>query len=410
MAPVGYAFPIPMRLSRFLTAVIAFSMFLSVASVDGPLAYAQSVDDAEDDADDAKEKAGAATGLIDSAVAEREQIENELADSIARVNELSAQLSIVGTGLDRTAEQLSFADVELAGIQAQIEVQAVDAYMTVLSSPTVSLVNSESVEKALVASSVVEDVVASGRANVDELVIKRRSLEQLQQTYLAEQEEYRVLQEEVDAEVEHLAGLYDKADSAVASAVREAQRADAEYREALSAVDLARAREEERRRQEERSTTTTTTTSPSTTTPPGTTSPTSPTSPPSTSPTTTAPSNTTTSTSGGGGGPWNHPLSVEQWRPLVQQFFPSNRVEEALRIIDCESNGDPDAYNPYSGASGLFQFIPSTWASTAPKSGYGGHSVFEPEANVASAAWLANRYEELGQYYWRAWSCRRVLS
>jgi soluble lytic murein transglycosylase-like protein len=100
---------------------------------------------------------------------------------------------------------------------------------------------------------------------------------------------------------------------------------------------------------------------------------------------------------------------VEQWRPLVQQFFPSNRVEEALRIIDCESNGDPDAYNPYSGASGLFQFIPSTWASIAPKAGYGGHSAFEPEANVASAAWLTNRYEELGQYYWRAWSCRRLL-
>ncbi|MEE8405698.1 MAG: transglycosylase SLT domain-containing protein [Acidimicrobiia bacterium] len=394
-----------MRLFRFLPAVIAFSMLLSVASVDGPLAYAQSVDNAEDDADDAKEKADAATGLVDSAVADREQIENELADSIARVNELSAQLSIVGAGLDRTAEQLGFADVELAEIRAQIEVQAVDAYMTVLSSPTVSLVNSESVEKALVASSVVEDVVASGRANVDELVIKRRSLEQLQMTYLAEQEEYRVLQEQVDAEVEHLAGLYDKADSAVASAVREAQLADAEYREALSAVDLARAREEERRRQEDRATTTTTT-SPRTTTPPETTRPTSP---PSTSPTTTTPSNTTTTTSGGGGGSWNHPPVVEQWRPLVQQFFPSNRVEEALRIIDCESKGDADAYNPYSGASGLFQFIPSTWASTAPKAGYGGHSAFEPEANVASAAWLTNRYEELGQNYWRAWNCRRVL-
>ena len=396
-----------MRLFRFLPAVIAVSLVLSVASVDGPLAYAQSVDDAEDDADNAKDKADAATGLVDSAVAEREQIENELADSIARVNELSAQLSIVGTGLDRTVEQLGFADVELAGIRAQIEVQAVDAYMTVLSSPTVSLVNSESVEKALVASSVVEDVVASGRANVDELVVKRRSLEQLQLTYLAEQEEYRVLQEEVDAEVEHLAGLYDKADSAVASAVREAQRADAEYREALSAVDLARAREEERSRQENRATTTTTTTTtPRTTSPPETTSPTSP---PSTSPVTTTPSNTTTTTSGGGGTSWNHPPAVERWRPLVQQFFPSNRVEEALRIIDCESNGDPDAYNPYSGASGLFQFIPSTWASTAPKSGYGGRSVFEPEANVASAAWLGNRYEELGQYFWRAWSCRRVL-
>ncbi|MFV1960411.1 MAG: transglycosylase SLT domain-containing protein [Acidimicrobiia bacterium] len=407
-----------MRLFRFFPAVIAFSTLLSVAAVDGPLAYAQSVNDADDDADDAKEKADAATGLVDSAVAEREQIERDLAESIARVNDLAAQLSIVGVGLDRTAEQLTFADVELAGIQAQIEVQAVDAYMTVLSSPTVSLVNSESVEKALVASSVVEGVVASGRASVDELIIKRRSLEQLQLAYLAEQGEYQALQEEVDAEVEHLAELYDRADSAVASAVREAQSADADYREALSAVDLARVREQERKRQENRSTTTTTSppttttsTSPNSTSPTTTTTSTTTTtaSSSSTSPTTTSPSTTTTSTSGGGGGPWNHPPSVERWRPLVQQFFPGNRVEEALRIVDCESNGDPNAYNPYSGASGLFQFLPSTWASTAPKAGYGGYSVFDPEANIASAAWLANRYEELGQYYWRAWSCRRFL-
>ena len=81
-----------------------------------------------------------------------------------------------------------------------------------------------------------------------------------------------------------------------------------------------------------------------------------------------------------------------------------------MRILDCESNGDPDAYNPYSGASGLFQFLASTWASTAPKAGYPNASPFEPEPNVASAAWLANRYQELGLYYWLAWSCRRVLN
>ena len=170
-----------------------------------------------------------------------------------------------------------------------------------------------------------------------------------------------------------------------------------------------RARDEERQRQEAR---VTVTTSGPTTTAPGTTTPTS--SPPTTSsgttPTTQPPNTTTTTTSGGGGGPWNHPAAVEQWRSLVAQHFPANRVEEALRIMDCESNGDPNAYNPYSGASGLFQFLPSTWASTAPKAGYGGASVFDPEANTASAAWLAARYEQLDQYYWQAWSCRRVLN
>ena len=389
-----------LRLSSLLLVVL---LVTSVAFVAAPYASAQSVSDAENEADEARNRAEAATGLVDEAVAERASIEQELAATISRLNDLSAELSRVGTSLDRIAEQLGFADVELAGIQTQIEVQAVDAYMTVVGSPTFSLINSETVEEALVASSVVGDVVASGRETVDELVIKREDLEELQASFLESEAEFASIQEVLDlnAEAENLTALYERADTAVAAAIRDADAAAAEYLAALSSVELARAREAERKRQEERSTTTTSSGTATTGTP--TTS--------GTSPTTSAPSNTTTSTTGGGGGgPWNHPPAVEQWRSLVTRYFPSNRVEEALRIIDCESNGDPDAVNPYSNASGLFQFLPSTWASTAPKAGWGGYSVFNPEANVASAAWLANRYEELGNYYWRAWSCRRVLN
>lgn len=385
-----------MRSYRLVFAAVAASLVFTLAFADGPLALAQSTSDAEDEADIAKERADQASSLIDTAVAERGEIERELAATIARVNELSSQLSIVGSGLDRIAAKLGFADVEMAGIQAEIEVQAIDAYMTVVSSPSVNLVNTDTVEKALVATAVVEDVVADGRARVDALFIKRRSLEELQVSFLADQATYQLLQEEMNAEVEHLAELYDRADSDVADAIRESETANVQYQEALSAVDLAKARDEERQRQEERDTTTTTA-GPTTTTPSGTTP-------------TTQPTNTTTPTTSGGGGPWNHPPAVEQWRSLVQQHFPANRVEEALRIMDCESNGDPNAYNPYSGASGLFQFLPSTWASTAPKAGYAGASVFEPVANTASAAWLGTRYEQLGLYFWQAWSCRRVLN
>lgn len=378
--------------------LIAFALVASVISMAGPLALAQTVDEAESDADAAKKRAEIADGLVDDAVAERAELELQLADTISRVNDLAAKLSVVGASLDRTAEQLGFADVELAGIRSAIEVQAVDAYMTVLASPSVTVVNSPSVEQAMVASSFVEEVVATGRENVDTLVIKRRDLEGLQERYLSEQEQFQEAQTELNEEVEHLADLYARADTAVSEAVREARIADAQYRAALSAVDLARAREAEQQRQDGRGNGTTTT---------------SPTSPPTTTgdggaTTTTAP--TPTTTSGGGGGPWDHPPAVEQWRPLVETFFPANRVEEALRILDCESNGDPNAYNPYSGASGLFQFLPSTWASTAPKAGYPNSGPFEPEANTASAAWLANRYQELGLYYWQAWSCKRVLN
>ena len=58
------------------------------------------------------------------------------------------------------------------------------------------------------------------------------------------------------------------------------------------------------------------------------------------------------------------------------------------RISWCESRWFPGAYNRSSGASGLFQFIPRTWRWASAQAGYGGHSPFEAEANVFSAAWL----------------------
>lgn len=393
-----------MRFVRLFSALLALSLVTSLIASSGTLARAQSTDEAEEAVEEAEERADDASGLVDEAVEDREEIERQLAESITRLNELTAELSEVGADIDRIASQVGYADVELAGIEADIETQAVDAYMTVVASPSVHVVNSGTVEKALVASSVVEDVVAEGRLTVTELFAQRKGLMDLQQTFLADQEEYARLQEEVDAEVERYTELYERADANVAEAIREAQAADRAYREALTAVEVAQAKEDEQRRQDNRSARDdTTTTTPPTTSPPTT-------SPPSsgTSPTTTAPE-TTTTTSNSGGGSWDHPPAVEQWRSLVQQFFPSNRVEEALVIIGCESNGDPDAVNPYSGAAGLFQFLPSTWASTAPKAGYPEASPYDPEANVASAAWLANRYQELGYSYWHAWNCKRML-
>ena len=96
---------------------------------------------------------------------------------------------------------------------------------------------------------------------------------------------------------------------------------------------------------------------------------------------------------------------MERWRGLVSAYFPSAWVEPALRIIQCESLGDPEAYNPYSGASGLFQFLPGTWAVIASKAGFGGASAFDPEANIGTAAWLAAYYQSLGRNPWTPWYC-----
>ena len=380
-----------MRCRRTLSSLLAATLAAAVLAGTAPLARAQSVDDAEQSAVQAEQQVGAAAGLVDDAIAQRSEIEAELAASMVRLNELAEQLSLVSAGVDRLQGQIGFADAELLGIKADIETQAVDAYMTALSTPGVSFVNSDNVEAAMVAGLFVEDVIETGQENVDALVVKRRDLEALVASFLADQERVVQLKAEVDDEAENLARLYEEADAEVAEAIREANRSAAEYREALSAVDAAQAKEEEQERQEERE-------------PPTTTTPDSP------APSTTTTVAVTTTTDAGSGEDSDFPAAVERWRGEVSRFFPASRVNQALAIIQCESRGDPDAYNPYSGASGLFQFLPSTWAATAPKAGFEGAEPFDAVANIGTAAWLGQRYEDLGQGFWAPWSCRRVLN
>jgi len=376
-----------MKAMRFLTLALAAAVAISVVSTDDLIARAQNVGEAEGDAAEARERAEVASRLVEAAVANRAEIELDLAATIERLNVLADELSALSVGLDRISEQLGFADLELAGIQTDIESRAVDVYMSALSSASMAVVNSRSIEEAMITGKVVEDVISSQHAEIDGLVVKKNDLQQLQADFAAQHEAVAVKQAEFDAEVEHLAALFDQADTEVGEAVRAASTADLEYRAALDDVAEAKAKAAEASRQAENNPVTTTTTPEST----ATTAP----------PVTTAPDS---------GEPWIPPPEVEQWRGLVSEHFPSNRVEEALHIMWCESHGDPDAYNPYSGASGLFQFIPSTWASASASAGYSGASAFDAEANTATAAWLAGEYARLGLYYWQPWSCKRVLS
>jgi hypothetical protein len=92
--------------------------------------------------------------------------------------------------------------------------------------------------------------------------------------------------------------------------------------------------------------------------------------------------------------------SVEQWRPLISIFFATDQVDTAMRVMNCETGGtgNPDSYNQRSGASGLFQHLPKYWVERSKAAGWGGADIFDPEANVAVAAWLARRS-------WLHWTC-----
>jgi LysM repeat protein len=67
-------------------------------------------------------------------------------------------------------------------------------------------------------------------------------------------------------------------------------------------------------------------------------------------------------------------------------------------VISRESQGNPQAYNPASGAGGLFQFLPSTWAALGYASAYPGGAQTAPVA-VQEAA-FAKLYAEAGTSPW----------
>lgn len=72
----------------------------------------------------------------------------------------------------------------------------------------------------------------------------------------------------------------------------------------------------------------------------------------------------------------------QAWAPLG-----AGRADWAVRLAQCESGLNTYAVNSSSGAAGLFQFLPSTWASTPWRA----QSPFDPSANALAAAWLYNR-------------------
>jgi membrane-bound lytic murein transglycosylase B len=95
----------------------------------------------------------------------------------------------------------------------------------------------------------------------------------------------------------------------------------------------------------------------------------------------------------------NHPPPSSDIAKIITDAFSSlghDAVVWALRIAYCESRYHPNSVNSASGASGLFQFMPSTWRGTP----WASQSPFDPVANAQAAAWLYSHYGP------GRWSCK----
>lgn len=86
---------------------------------------------------------------------------------------------------------------------------------------------------------------------------------------------------------------------------------------------------------------------------------------------------------------------VEQWRPMVAYYWGRHgATDRMLRIMRCESGGNPYAWNRSTDVRGLFQVRYPLWSKLWPGNYY------DPWTNAAIAyqVWLTQGY--------RAWACR----
>jgi hypothetical protein len=325
----------------------------------------------------AEEERDRAYSLLSDAVANREEVERQLTLAMEDYLRVANELAIKSASADRLAGLVDSAQAELDAVAAVATEQAISAYMEALITPPGVVLGTGSIEQAMIIPPTLEFLTGESSQVATGLLISQRDLVDLQSRLSAEIVEVTELQSLTQETANNLAALFAAADAEVGEAIASALAADAAYRAEMDRIEAAQAEAAEAARQQERSTTTTTAPgSSSTSLPP----------PPSIG---------------------DAPLkpAVEQWRGLVAAYFPAELVEPALAIMQCESLGDPNAYNPYSGASGLFQFLPGTWAVMSPKAGFAGASPFDPEPNIATAAWLAAYYESLGRDPWTPWYC-----
>lgn len=198
-------------------------------------------------------------------------------------------------------------------------------------------------------------VTEEDRSALNRFVISVAELEQLQASA-------EVLQASTEARIVELAAEEEGRAEELTVARERLREVKAEW-DRQEAARIA-AEEAELRRQEEElaAQLTTTTTRPPTVT------------------TTTVPTGSTTTTTRPDYG-YNPALGAEQWRPVVAEVFAdwgldrtkcatrngiefciSSQVDNAIRVMACESNGVPFAENRSSGAAGLFQNLPYYWS------------------------------------------------
>lgn len=337
-----------MRLRHFVPLLLA-GLLLPVAIPGGVVgAGAQTeVDRAEAAVARAAAERAEAVNLVETWAARRGTVQAEIIAALFSLEQTNDQLETVAFHVFDLAEEIYDTEARIGHLREITEARAVAAYMNGATPGALSIWSATNFEQT----ALLEEAAASAqRADAIEfanLATERAHLAVLQDGYQRTQAQLGDLREAIRDEGHALQELFTQIDAEYKAAYEGLQRADSEYQQAVTEAQAA-----ERRRAAR--------------------------------------------------------AGVASWRPLVQQYFPEFLVEEALRVMACESGGNPDAVHPDSDATGLFQFLAGTWAFSSIRAGFPGASRFDAEANVAAAAWLVDYSMRTGhpRGAWGHWVCQ----
>lgn len=361
--PTAESIRYPLAVMRRWSAALAATLLGLGLIAGAPVNASTPLEQARQEKTLAASRLSDAERLISSTVARRDRLEARLLVALDKYERTSDAIEEVGYRIASVEDQIMSAgrDLEIARDGMQQQVSA--AYIHAVSAPGGFWWGADSFSLALVADEAMRSAERDNLGQLDDLVLLRTELADLQLEFGAEQDQLSSLLADQEAAANELQTLFGEADADLAAAY--ARLSDAKKDLSVASKKLKAAQKLAAR-------------------PP----------PPS---------------SGGEQPCCSRSISakVRAWEPVVAAYFPNNYVEQALSVMQCESGGNPDAFNPHSGASGLFQFLPGTWTVVAAKAGFAGASPFNGEANIASAAWLVDYSIKTGHPggAWGHWGC-----
>jgi hypothetical protein len=285
--------------------------------------------------------------VVDAWAARGGTVQDELVAALFALHQTNAQQEETSFELFGIRDEIFAAEARLRHLRSVTESRAVEVYMNGAVSSLFSVWSASNFEQSALLEETTASALRIDALELANLAAARDQMADLQEGYRQTQERLRALREESENQSRQLQELFSVVDDSYVESYRGLRRADAGYQQAVTEFEAAQRRRAAR-------------------------------------------------------------AGVEPWRPLVEQYFPEELVEDALNVMRCESGGNPDAVHPESDATGLYQFLGGTWVFSSANAGFPGASRFDAEANVSAAAWLVEYSVRTGhpRGAWGHWVCK----